>query len=101
MGRHPAVNQQRLRHCDELGGTNGVGATPSQAYTCTPGQLITQAFGIGNSNYYTGSSGGTQRFNANGGNLVGLIMQESPVSATFAAVANASGNWSTLGAVLS
>jgi hypothetical protein len=80
--------------------TFGAGTSLSQSLTCWSGQVISQAFGTGST--LSASFGGTERFLDNVASLIGLVIQDSPSSATFTATSGSFGDeWAGIGVVLS
>jgi hypothetical protein len=76
----------------------GSSASPSQALTCTSGQMLVHAFGAEET---ATASGGTTRYNVGTAFVSELLIQDSTASATFAATLSSSSVWAGIGAVLS
>lgn len=82
----------------------GSSSSSSQSVTCSAGQMISQAFGVSNTSsgaYFTGASGGTNRYNDSGGtDITGLVISDATANTTFSATPNISTTWSGIAFVL-
>ncbi|WP_240483004.1 MULTISPECIES: hypothetical protein [unclassified Mycobacteroides] len=78
--------------------TSGTSSQPTQAVTCTAGQMILQVFGT--STAPTGTEGGGALFLSQGASQIYLIMNIASETTTFK-LANTSINWGAMAVVLS
>jgi hypothetical protein len=81
----------------------GSSAAPSQALTCSPGQIIVQAFGCTGSANMTSPTGGNNRIMVNVSSTANarLDISDSPANATFGVTLSASSAWGAIGVILS